>query len=340
MNRHAFVVISLLAFGGAAQAAPRVCTLGAAAVGAQGTVVCRDSVTGAVTQSIPVGNTAVGKGGTGGTFSHRGGTVLLANQSSGAIVFRRDDGGLAPKLSLDTGGAATYSGAVGEKGNYVVTASRILFFPAGRSTAQSSQSLLVGDGSVAQVAVSGDFAYVAEKGGTLEAFPLDDDGDLIGPGANVTGVPAGIIVGITALDGLAVAPVAHLASNFNQSVIPVASGSTQVQLVETREVAACWAANDGREACITNPGSMTVSCGQFGPGGFRSYTSAAAHPAGESLLDIDMDGQYVVALGTDHGAPVLMTFSRSHENGDFLTAAGKVPAGAAVTTGALLLSDD
>lgn len=215
---------------------------------------------------------------------------------------------------------------------------RILFFPAGRSRPSSSRALLVGDGSVAQVTVSGGFAYVSEKNGTLEAFLLAADGNLAGAGANVAGIPAGVIVGIVGLEGLVVAPVAHLASKFNASTIPVASGLQQVQLVETKEVAACWAANEGDEVCITNPGSMTVSCGSFGPGGFRSYTSAAAHLAGESLLDIDLDGSFAVAAGTHTGAAVLTTFARGHQAGDFLTPIGEVAAGASVTTGALVLS--
>ena len=336
IRRYSFVLASLLA-AGAASAAPQVCTLGSDAAGSPGTLLCRDAVSGALTQSFAVGNTATGKGGTGGTLSHRADTVLLTNQASGAIAFNRSGGRLERRYDLDTAGAATYSGAVGEKGNYVVTADRILFFPIGRTTAQSSRPLLVGDGSVAQVAVNGDFAYVSEKGGTLEAFPLGADGSLVGDGANVTGIPAGIIVGITALDGLVVAPVAHLATNFNASVVPVASGLEEVQQVETKEVAACWAANNGREACITNPGSMTVSCGAFGPGGFRSYTSAAAHLAGESLLDIDLDGQLVVAAGTHDGAAVLTTFVHDRQS-DFLTQVGEVPAGATVITGALVLS--
>jgi len=317
--------------------AAQVCTLGAASAGAQGTLLCYDSATGASTQSIALGNTVTGKGGTGGTLSRSGDTVLVTNQANGAVVFRRDGGQLTRTLTLDTNGAGTYSGAATRNGNYVVTADQILFFPRGRATARSSQALLVGDGSVAQVAVAGDFAYVAEKSGTLEAFPLGHDGNLAGPGAAVSGVPAGTIVGITALEGLAIAPVAHLATNANQAAISVASGAEQIQLVETKEVAACWAANDGREACITNPGSMTVSCGQFGPGGFRSYTSAAAHPAGDSLLDIDMDGRFVVAAGTHNGASVLTTFSRSRDNGDFLTWMAEIPVAATVTTGALLM---
>jgi hypothetical protein len=52
-----------------------------------------------------------------------------------------------------------------------------------------------------------------------------------------------------------------LASNANQSTIPVVSGLSVAQIVPTKEVAACLATNDDGEACITNPGSMTVSCG-------------------------------------------------------------------------------
>ncbi|HUJ28384.1 MAG TPA: hypothetical protein VLW85_20320 [Myxococcales bacterium] len=338
IRRYSFVLASLFAFAGAARAAPQVCTLGSAGAGTPGTLLCRDAVSGALTQSFALGDTVAGKGGTGGTLSHRGDTVLVTNQASGAVVFRRFGARLVRRYDLDTGGAGTLSGAVSDKGQYVVTADHILFFANGRSRASGSRALVVGDGSAAQVTVSGEFAYVSEKSGTLEAFPLGADGNLIGAGANVAGIPAGVIVGITGLEGLVVAPVAHLASNANQSIIPVASGLEQVQLVETKEVAACWAANDGHEACITNPGSMTVSCGSFGPGGFRSYTSAAAHLAGETLLDVDLDGGFAVAAGTHNGAAVLTTFVRSHDTGDFLTAIGEVAAGAPVTTGALVLA--
>src|SRR4051812_31431937 len=255
------VLAATIVLSGAARAAPQVCTLGAASAGAQGTILCSDSASGRRTQSIALGNTVAGRGGTGRTFSRSGDTVLVTNQANGAVVLRRDGGRLTQSLVLEPKGPGPSAGAATRKGNYVVTAREILFFPRGRAAAQSSQALLVGDGSVAQVAVAGDFAYVAEKSGTLEAFPLRRDGNLDGHGAAVSGVPAGTIVGITALEDLVIAPVAHLATNANQAAISVASGTEQIQLVETKEVAACWAANDGREACITNPGSMTVSCG-------------------------------------------------------------------------------
>jgi hypothetical protein len=339
LRHYSLVFACLFAVPFAAHAGPQVCTLGASAAGSQGTLLCRDAYTGAPAQTIALGNTVTGKGGTGGTLSRHGNTVLVTNQSYGALVFKRHGSSLTEKSLLDTHGEGTYSGAAAEKGNYVVTATKLYFFPNGHSAAQSSQPLLIGDGSVAQVAVSGDFAYVSEKSGTLEAFRLGADGSLTAPGATVGGVPPGTIVGITALQDLVVAPVAHLAFNANQSAIPIVSGPEAVRLVETKEVAACWAANDGEEACISNPGSMTISCGAFGPGGFRSYTSAAAHLVGDSLLDLDVDSHLVAAVGTFDGMPYFTVFTHSKQDGDFLSPVSLIPLDKPVTTGALLLPE-
>jgi hypothetical protein len=89
--------------------------------------------------------------------------------------------------------------------------------------------------------------------------------------------------------------------------------------------------------CITNPGSMTVSCGHVGPGGFESYTSAAANPAGESVLDLDVRHRTVGILGKHAGGNVLMVYARSDEDSDFLSSLGELPVDAAVATGALVL---
>src|SRR5215470_14723254 len=72
---HRSVLAASFALSGAVHAA-QVCTLGAASAGAQGTLLCYDSATGASTQSIALGNTVTGKGGTGGTLSRSGDTVL------------------------------------------------------------------------------------------------------------------------------------------------------------------------------------------------------------------------------------------------------------------------
>jgi hypothetical protein len=226
------------------------------------------------------------------------------------------------------------SGALADRGAYVLTGKTLRFFPHGQTTAASARPLLMADGSAAAVTLTEGFAYVSEKSGSLEAFALADDGTL-GPATPVAGISPGVIVGITGLERLVVAPIAHLASNSNQAEISVANGLAQVQRVPTKEVAACWAANDDGEVCVANPGSMTVSCGRTGGDGFLSYTSAAASLPGESVFDLDMGQGLVVLQGVHNAAPVLLTFRRTA--GDFLAPLGEVPVGTPLAAGALLL---
>jgi hypothetical protein len=348
MNRNAMfgmsapvVAILMATSAGTAAAHPegdnQICALGSSAVGATGTVICKNARTGATTQTVSLGATVVGAGGTGGTFSRHDGNVLVTNVAGAAVLLQEVRGALKASVKLDTGGEGSLSGAMSDHGAYVLTGTRLLFFPRGHSRFASSQPLLVGDGSAAQVTLAGGYAYVSEKTGSLEAFAIARDGDLHAPGAPVAGVPAGAIVGITGIEDLVVSPVAHLATDANQATIPIASGRDVVQIVPTKEVAACWAAHYDDEVCISNPGSMTISCGQFGPGGFRSYTSAAANPAGETLLDIEVGRDRVGVLGKHNGVPVLISYARSGGDGDFLTAMSEFPLGAAVATGVLLL---
>jgi hypothetical protein len=332
---------TLAGYSGTALAHPaggaQVCTLASAAAGQPGTLVCKSTLTGATTQSIPVGTTVFGSGGIGGALSHRGDAVLVTDIAGGAVLFEDSHGRLVHRVPLNTGGEDSVSGAIGARGAYVVTRTHLMFFPHGRTTAASVADLRIGDGSASQITLAGGHAYVAEKSGSLEAFALRGDGNLDGTATPVSGIPAGTIVGITGLEDLVVAPVAHLATDANQAAVPVASGDTTVQLVATKEVAACWAASDSGEVCITNPGSMTVSCGHFGPGGFTTYTSAAANPVGESVLDLDMRDGLVGILGTHDGARVLMVYAHADHDSDFLTSIREVQVGSAMATGALLL---
>jgi hypothetical protein len=325
----------------AARVAPdtraQVCSVGAAGVGRQGTLICKDVLTGDTTQSLPLGATVSGAGGIGGSLSSRGKRVLVTNQAGGATLLRENHGRLNSPIALQTGGEGSLSGTLGEHGAYVLTGTRLLFFPAGSTVSSSSKPLLKGDGSAAQVTLAGGFAYVSEKTGSLESFALADDGNLIGAATPVGGIPGGTIVGITGADDLVVAPVAHLATNFNQAAIPVAAGRELVQLVQTKEVAACWTAHDDGEVCVTNPGSMTVSCGHIGPGGFSSYTSAAANPVGDGVFDLSLRKGLVGIMATRGGAAILLVYVRAEDDSDFLTLLSQFPLGAATSTGALLL---
>ncbi|HVV16465.1 MAG TPA: hypothetical protein VHH90_04615 [Polyangia bacterium] len=312
----------------------QACSLGSAAVGQSGTLICKDLQSGATTQTIGLGPTVAAAGGIAASLAGRDDRVLVTNQAHGAILFRVGNGFLVNPLLLATDGEGSLSGALGDRGAYVLTGTMLRFFPHGQTTATSARPLLLGDGSAAAVTLTRRFAYVSEKNGSLEAFAVADDGSL-GQAAPVSGVSPGVIVGITGLDRLVVAPIAHLSSNANQSEISIAQGRAQIQRVPTKEVAACWAANDDGEVCVANPGSMTVSCGRTGDNGFLSYTGAAASLPGESVFDLDMAQGLVLLQGVNGGAPVLLAFQRTA--GDFLTPIGEVPVGTPLAAGALLL---
>ena len=348
MHRRRFIGITVLAVAAIMIVLPgeawadspisgQICALGTAGVGQTATLVCKDVMTGATTQSVALAATVSGAGGIGGSLSRRGNTVLVANQAGGATLLRVNAGRLGSPVALDTGGEGSLSGTLSDRGAYVLTGTHLLFFPAGRTKSTSSRALLKADGSAAQVTLAGGNAYVSEKSGSLEYFVLARNGNIVGAATPVSGIPAGVIVGITGADDLVVAPVAHLASNPGQAAVPVVYGGSQVQLVETKEVAACWTNNDDGEVCVTNPGSMTVSCGRLGPGGFLSYTSAAANPVGDAVFDLDIRRGLVGIQSTSAGAPVMLVYSRSESNSDFLALVNQIPLGTASANGALLL---
>jgi len=335
----AVVGLSIVTMSGTSRAEHRadaqICTLGSAGVGQPGTVICKDVQSGETTQRIPVGATVSAAGGIAGSLAIRDDRVLVTNQAGGAILFRLVDGRLKAPVILQTDGEGSLSGALADGGAYVLTGTTLRFFPRGRTTAGSARELLLGDGSAAAVTLTNRFAYVSEKNATLEAFPLGRDGQLAGSASAVAGISPGVIVGITGTDKLVVAPIAHLASNPNQAEISVSSRFAQVQRVPTKEVAACWAANDEDEVCVSNPGSMTVSCGHTGAEGFLSYTSAAASLPGESVFDLDMWQGLVGLQGVDGGKPVMIVFRRTE--GDFLAPLTELPLDTAAAAGALLL---
>jgi hypothetical protein len=316
-------------------AGAQLCALGAAAVGQPGSILCKNVLTGALTQSIAVGSVAAEAGTVGGTLMNRGDEVLVTNQVGGALLFHVIEGYLRFPIALQTGGENSLSGAVSGRGVYVLTGTQLRFFPNGQTAASTSQRLLLGDGSAAEVTLTNRYAYVSEKNGSLEAFPLARDGNLAGPAASVTGVTPGVLVGITGRNDTVVAPIAHLASNPAQAEISVVSGLSRSQVVPTKEVAACWAASDDGEVCVSNPGSMTISCGRLGANELETYTSAAASPAGESMFDLDLRDGLVGLEAIHNGMPVLLTYART--DGDFLNFVSEFPVGTTKASGALLL---
>lgn len=123
----------------------QLCTMGSAGVGQPGMVICKDVATGATTQSVAVGPSVSGPGGIAGSLVRHGQRVLVTNQSQGAVLFELTGGQLKAPVVLQTGGEGSLSGALSDLGAYVLTGSRLLFFPRGEMTAASSQSLLMAD---------------------------------------------------------------------------------------------------------------------------------------------------------------------------------------------------
>jgi hypothetical protein len=88
----------------ARQSDAQVCSVGTAAAGQPGTLICKDVTSGATTQSIPLGATVAAAGGIGGSLSARGGRVLVTNQAAGALLFQLSNGRLRDPIVLQTQG--------------------------------------------------------------------------------------------------------------------------------------------------------------------------------------------------------------------------------------------
>ena len=80
----------------------QVCSLGSAAVGQPGTLLCKDLRSGATMQALPLGPTVSAAGGIAGSLASRDDRVLVTNQANGAILFRVGHGFLVNPLTLAT----------------------------------------------------------------------------------------------------------------------------------------------------------------------------------------------------------------------------------------------
>jgi len=295
-------------------------------------IECVDGA-GAATQTVSTGGNGVATGNAGG-LSQRGDQVLAINPASGnASRFRVRDGHLESPELLATGGTPV-SGALGQ-GSYVVTTTELLHFRDDSLTPDSSSALLLGDGSAAQVVVANNYAYVSEKNGSLEAFRLGADGGLVGNATAVAGVTPGVIVGIAVQGDIVIAPIAHLASNPAQSEIDVVRGLGVIEYEATAQVAACWTDSDDRRACITNPGSHTISCGNVSGAGLRDFNQVAAADSAESQFDIAVRDSLVgVLVKSPTGVFSLHSYELEHDNQ--LSSVSETPMGSSAG-GAILL---
>jgi hypothetical protein len=297
-------------------------------------VKCIDR-TGNVTQNVATGgNGGIATGGNSGALTQRGDKLLVINPASGdATRFHLNGGQLGQGELLVTGGSPV-SGALNH-GAYVLTGSALFHFPEDGTAFDSSEPLLIGDGSAAQVIVTNEWAYVSEKSGSVEAFALGERGALVGHATAVAGVTPGVIVGMAAEREIAIVPIAHLASNPGKSEIDVVKGLAVVQYEPTAQVAACWADAEDDKVCITNPGSKTISCGTVDRSGILGFNQVAVAEPTESQFDISVRrGIAGVLVKTPNGFAL-----RSYRLGfdDQLFDVGETPVGAAAANGVVVL---
>jgi hypothetical protein len=132
-------------------------------------LICKDVCTGEAIRSLALSAAVAAAGGIGGSLAARNGRVLVTNQAGGAILLGGNHGWLNSPVTLQTGGEGSLSGAVSEHGWYVLTGTRILFFPEGRTVASSTRPLLPADGSAAQVTLAGGYATVRPASPTRAA---------------------------------------------------------------------------------------------------------------------------------------------------------------------------
>src|SRR5947208_8546031 len=66
----------------------QVCSLGSAAVGQPGTLICKDLQSGVTTQAIPLGPTVSAAGAIAGSLASGDDRVLVTNQAGGAVLYR------------------------------------------------------------------------------------------------------------------------------------------------------------------------------------------------------------------------------------------------------------
>ena len=117
-------------------ASAQICSVGTIGVGQPGTLICKDVLSGSTTQSIPVGLTVSAAGSIGASLISSGGRVLVTNQVGGASLFRVVDGYLRVPVILQTGGDNSLSGALNDRGAYVLSGTALRFYPFGQTEAK------------------------------------------------------------------------------------------------------------------------------------------------------------------------------------------------------------
>ncbi len=226
----------------------------------------------AATNDLLVYNTAgkllqtVATGGKGGVSGNAGGiaqdrdrlAVVNFGSTDVSIFRRRDDAFTRDQIVSSVSGPVSV--AFGHNHLYILGATSIeshAIWDFGISpTADGVASLLIGDGSAAQVGVLATQLILTEKSNAIETVNLTADGAVTGTPAMVSNIPSNVNTpfGLVTRDNEAYVTIAHaneISLVRNDAVLTTTGSGTQS--------APCWLALDGPYLFSSNSPSMSVS---------------------------------------------------------------------------------
>lgn len=209
---------------------------------------------------------SVATGGQGGVSGNSGGIAVSHNRiavvnfgSSSVSIFESSEEGFRLKQTIATA-SSPVSVAFGHRHLYILGTTKVeshrVYDYAVDANADGIASLVLADGSAAQVGVIETQLIVSEKNNVIESVNLQWDGAVTGAASAVRNIPSNVNApfGLATRDNDAYVTIAHaneISLVRNDAVLTVTSSGTQS--------APCWLALDGPFLFSANSPSMSVS---------------------------------------------------------------------------------
>jgi hypothetical protein len=219
------------------------------------------SPTGTLLKQISTQGKGGASGNAGGIAQNHDRLAVVNFGSNNVTVFTKDaDGGMLRFEKLIEVGAAPVSVAFGHDHLYILTAteveSHLIDLTGVRSNADGETSLLVGDGSAAQVGVLPTQVIFTEKSNAIEIATLSDQGAVAGKAVMVANIPANVNepLGLITRGNdayVTIAKINDVTLVRNDAIVTVGSTGTQN--------APCWLALDGAFLFSSNTASSSIS---------------------------------------------------------------------------------
>lgn len=222
------------------------------------------SPTGALLKTIATGGQGgIAFGGNAGGIAQNHERLAVINYASNNVsIFAKDVAGGSLRLeSIVPVAAGPVSVALSEDHLYVVSSksveSHAIDYRAGvNPRADGVATLLIGDGSAAQVGLLAGQLIVSEKSNAIETVNLNGGGAIGGGAVLVKNIPANVNtpLGLTTRGAVAYVTIAHA-----NEISSVANGTVLATTGSGTQNAPCWLALDGPFLYSTNPPSHSVS---------------------------------------------------------------------------------